>query len=345
MNHGGRILRFARERGLDFRQVTDFSANINPLGPSPRVLDAIRDALDLVRVYPHELAEPLVERISTALNVRRDWVLAGNGGTELLFFWLRVVRPRRALLFVPTFSEYRRALQGVGSEITVRALRSEDQFQLPRAVESDRVDAVIVTNPNNPSGAFMPPEEMAEWLAQFPRETSVFVDEAFIEFTLQPSITAHLGRFPNLWVLRSMTKFHAIPGIRAGCLLGSGVPALMAFREPWQMSALAANAAIAALDDLAHQEATAQLIQKERLWLWKQLWRIPAIEPFPTAANFYLARFRRAGDLDRLIESLLEDNILIRDCRGTEGLNGEYFRFAIRTRPENKRLLAHLEKL
>ena len=343
MNHGGRVLEFARERGVDFRDVVDFSANINPLGPSPRVIERMRGVLDRARVYPHEFADELIGGLSKVLGVRREWILAGNGATDLIFFWLRVVRPRRVLLFVPAFSEYRKALRSAGCETIVHRLRPEDQFRLPRVVDSERCDAVILTNPNNPSGAFTPPEEMAEWLAQFGPQTNVFVDEAFVEFTAQPSLVNQAARLPQVWVLRSMTKFHAIPGIRVGFLVGSGVPRLMVHREPWQVNVIAEEAGLTAIDDDAHHEATLQLIQKERLWVWKQLWNLKNLEPFPSAANFYLARCRNAGDLDRLQERLRADNILIRDCRGTEGLDGDYFRFAIRTRPENERLIRHME--
>lgn len=345
MNHGGRVFEFARERAIDFRDVLDFSASINPLGPSPRVIERLRDVLDRARVYPHEFADELAGRLSEVLAVRREWILPGNGATDLIFFWLRVMRPRQALLFVPTFSEYRKALRSIGCATAVHRLRPEDQFRLPRFVDAGQFDAVILTNPNNPSGAFTPPEEMAEWLAQFGRETNIFLDEAFVEFTAQPSLATQVERLPNLWVLRSMTKFHAIPGLRAGFLAGSRMPSLMLHREPWQVNALAEAAALAALEDQSHRELTLQLIQKERLWFWKKLWNLEAIEPFPTAANFYLVRCRRAGDLDQLQEWLRADNILIRDCRGTEGLDGDYFRFAIRTRPENERLIEHMARL
>ena len=82
-----------------------------------------------------------------------------------------------------------------------------------------------------------------------------------------------------------------------------------------------------------------------RYWLWKQLQSVPGIHAFSSAANFFFARCECAATLDRLIESLIEQRILIRDCRGTEGLDGAYFRFAIRTRPENSRLLEHLREL
>jgi threonine-phosphate decarboxylase len=342
-DHGGRALAFARERNLDYRKVLDFSANINPLGPSPKAIAAIRDALDLIALYPDENAASLARRLSEQLQVAPDWILPGNGATELLYFWLRVLRPRSATLIVPTFSEYRRAIEGLGIETVIVALKQEDDFRLPAIGPS--TEAVILTNPNNPSGAYAPPDFMRDWLRQIPPSTLVLVDEAFVEFTAQPSLVRAVKEFPNLWVLRSMTKFYAIPGLRLGYLVGSGAPSIARHREPWQVNSLAEIAGVASLDDVPHAEASMQVVQKERIWLWKQLQEFRRIKVFPTSANFFLARLESDADLDRLIASLAEDGILIRDCRRVEGLQGPYFRFAIKTRPDNIRLLDGLRAL
>ncbi len=105
VTHGGRALAFARERNIDYREVLDFSANINPLGPSPMALAAIRESLDLVQVYPEEVSSRLTCRLSERLHVSPEDIVPGNGATELLYFWLRIIRPRNATLIVPTFSE------------------------------------------------------------------------------------------------------------------------------------------------------------------------------------------------------------------------------------------------
>jgi threonine-phosphate decarboxylase len=342
-DHGGRVLAFARERNLDYRKVLDFSANINPLGPSAKAVAAIRDALDTITVYPDENASHLTHCLSEHLHVPNGCILPGNGATELLYFWLRVLRPRSVSLVVPTFSEYRRALQSTGIETTSLRLNPEDDFRLPAIAPS--TDAVILTNPNNPSGAYAPPDFMREWLRQIPPSTMVLADEAFVEFTAQASLVRHIQEFPNLWVLRSMTKFYAIPGLRLGYLASANAASITRFREPWQVNNLAEIAGVASLNDTAHAESSMQVIQKERIWLWKQLHETSRIKVFPTSANFFLARLESDAELDRLIARLADNGILIRDCRSVEGLNGPYFRFAIKTRPDNIRLLDHLRTL
>src|SRR5207253_6442197 len=167
-------------------------------------------------------------------------------------------------------------------------LRPEDDFRLPPTPVD--TDVVILTNPNNPTGSYAPPEEMFEWIGRFPSSTHIFVDEAFVEFTAQPSLVRYIGRFPNLWILRSMTKFYAIPGLRLGYLAGAGVGTLVEYREPWQVNSLAELAGIASLEDRGYEEATLQLVQRERIWIWKQLRNIPFIRAFQTHANFFFAR-------------------------------------------------------
>jgi len=343
MMHGGQALKFAREHNLDYRQVLDFSASINPLGPSPKALEAIRQGIELVGLYPEEIPVRLTRHLSDRLRLPANTILPGNGATELLYFWLRTVRPRTAALFIPTFSEYRKALESVVAEVLPVVLHSEDWFRM-RPVRI-KADIVIITNPNNPAGSYAPAEEMLDWISTFSPSTQIFVDEAFVEFTAQPSLVHHIERFPNLWVLRSMTKFYALPGLRLGYLVGSGVQTLLRNREPWQVNTLAEIAAVASLEDHNYEGATMQLIQRERIWLWKELQSVAGIRAFPTSANFFLARCEREEKLDRLIATLSDAKILIRDCRGTEGLVGPYFRFAIRTRRENSRLLKHLREL
>ena len=341
--HGGRALMFAREHNVDYREVLDFSASINPLGPSPQAIAAIKDGADLIRVYPDEDPVRLIRCLSDRFNIPKDRLLAGNGATELLYFWLRAIRPSTATLIIPTFSEYRRALESVGAAVRTVQLDAGDHFRLkPAGIDTD---VVIVTNPNNPTGSYAPPEEMVDWISRINPSTQVFVDEAFVEFTAQPSIVRYIDRFRNLWVLRSMTKFYALPGLRLGYLVSSRIPEFRANREPWQVNTLAELAGIASLEDRGYEEATLQLIQRERLWLWKQLQAVPGIRGFPSDANFFLARCIRDGELDPFINKLAGARTLIRDCRSIEGLDGPYFRFAIRTREENSRLLLYMREL
>lgn len=343
VEHGGRALAFARAQNIDYRRVVDFSANINPLGPSPLAMAALRESLDMVQVYPDESPHRLIACLADEIHVSAETILAGNGATDLLYFWLRVTRPPTATLIVPTFSEYRRALQALSVAVNLLRVTPDNQFALP--VIPATTDLVILTNPNNPTGAYAPPEVMREWIQTVPESTQILLDEAFVEFTAQPSMVRDVMRYPNLWVLRSMTKFYAIPGLRLGYLVGQRVPSLLQFREPWQVNNLAEIAGIASLGDRQHSEKTMQFMQRERIWMWKQLQGVNHVRVFPTAANFFFASCDTDTQLDDLIARLADEHILIRDCRDIEGLDGPFFRFAIKSRPDNLRLLDHLRKL
>ncbi|PYS05114.1 MAG: hypothetical protein DMG16_00560 [Acidobacteria bacterium] len=343
LNHGGRALAFARERNLDYRDILDFSANINPLGPSPIAVAALRECLHTAAVYPEEIPTRFAQCLSDQLCIPANKILPGNGATELIYFWLRTKRPQTATLIVPTFSEYRRALESSGTAIKVTTLRPDHHFRLPTIQPVG--DVVILTNPNNPTGAYVPPEPLLEWLEQISVSTQILLDEAFIEFTGQPSMVRYIEKFPNLWVLRSMTKFYAIPGLRLGYLVGQGVPSLTQSREPWQVNNLAEIAGLTSLADLSYREASLQLVQRERIWLWKELHALAHVRAFPTAANFFFAGCDSDRMLDELIATLAEERILIRDCRSVEGVDGPCFRFAIRKRAENIRLLNYLRRI
>src|SRR3989442_2427445 len=193
VTHGGRALMFARQHKLDYREVLDFSANINPLGPSTKALEAIRHGLDLVRVYPDEKSLGLVRCLSNRLRVGVDTILPGNGATDLLYFWMRTIRPRTATLIIPTFSEYRLALEIVGTAIQTVQLDTGKQFRL--TVIPTSTDVVILTNPTNPTGSYVPPEEMLDWIAQFSPSPQIFFFEAFVEFSAQPSLVHYVERF------------------------------------------------------------------------------------------------------------------------------------------------------
>src|SRR5262249_10764611 len=156
--HGGRTLAFAREHNIDYCDILDFSANINPLGPSPKALDAIRQTLDSVRVYPEEMTAGLTRQLSGRIRVPSHTIRQVNDTSELLYFWRPGFRPGTPTLIVPTCSEYRKALESVGAEIHTICLEPSNPFRLPPVTTN--AETVIVTNPNNPTGAYVPPEEM-----------------------------------------------------------------------------------------------------------------------------------------------------------------------------------------
>ena len=345
--HGGNVFRVARERGWDWREILDFSANINPLGVPGSVRRAMKESLEKICHYPEVGAPELCRAASAAWGVSENQIIAGNGATELLYFLARALKPRRVHLVLPAFTEYRRAL--ADCEVTVTRCRAAEDYAMPLPrIASDvrryQPDLVLLTNPNNPTGGLMDPAELGHWLAEeLPPGTRAILDESFLDFTRETSLAKESARLPGLYVVRSLTKFYALPGLRLGCMIASedNVRELEKVREPWQTSVLAEQAGVAALRDNGYRRRSLELIETGRSRIEERLKRIEGLRAVPPAANFLLVHCDcSVPDLQAF---LLPHKILIRDLTNVEGVEGNAFRIAIRTHEENARLLALLE--
>ncbi len=308
MTHGGNLFAICRERGWDWREVLDLSASINPLGPAPGVREAIVAAVERIVHYPERMAPVLAAKLAETWGVEPEQILLGNGATELIHFLARVWPDEAMTLAVPTFNEFHRAWP------RARCCRFED---LPPE------GRVVVTQPNNPTGEG---RDLGGW------SRPGLVDESFIEFSERPSLVGLTRERRDLLVLRSLTKFYALPGLRVGALVGhpQTMAPLRERREPWQVNALAEAAALAALADREWAERSRHVVAEERRWLG-----------VPTEANFYLFYTERATEMCRWF---LERKVILRDCTGWPGLERPAVRIAIRTRPENCRVVAMLRE-
>ena len=311
ITHGGTVFAVARERGLPWRDVLDFSASINPLGPAPGVRAAITDALDEIVHYPDPYASRLVAALAAEWDIEPACILAGNGATDLIHFFARTMNGQRATLVVPTFSEFHRAWPEA-AHVGVDDVWPDDGL-------------LVLTNPNNPLGHAVPVHD---------RAGLTLVDESFLEFTDLPTAIGS-----GIVVLRSLTKFQAIPGLRVGALAGPAelMQRLRLRREPWQVNVLAEAAALAALRDRDHAHRTREFVRQESRRLVAEMSAIRGVQPLTPAANYVFARLSYPAA--RLADHLMDRGMLIRVCTGMPGVAGEAVRFAIRTREENNRLI------
>jgi threonine-phosphate decarboxylase len=322
--HGGRLFAIARARGWDWREILDFSASINPLGPSPAVFEAIRSAAPEIAHYPESHPHELIDALSSAWSVNPDTILLGNGATELIHFLGTVYRNDPVTLCVPVFSEFHRVFPEAARVPVTK----------PELWPASGV--TVITRPVNPTGELI---SCAAWFGR--TRHPVIVDESFIEFTEALSLTALVATRPNLIVLRSLTKFYGIPGLRMGAVVAS--PDFIArwkeLRDPWSVNVLAIRAAYAALADREHSRRTLEAVRTEREWLSRELVTIKGVSVWPGAANFAFAVLPYTATN---LTAFLEDRkMLIRDCTGWPGIEGcNAVRVAVRTRPENERLIA-----
>ncbi len=318
LDHGGNIFAVAREHGWDWRDVLDFSASINPLGPAPGVHAAICSAINRIGHYPEREPVRLRRALAELWGIDEEQILLGNGATELIFFAARVLGDREVTLALPVFSEFHRAFPN--ARITSLA----DASQWPKS------GLLVLTRPANPTGCTLDLDTLRD------RKSSLLIDESFIEFSGKPSAVT----LPNPpFVLRSLTKFYALPGLRLGALIASRdtVRKWRQLREPWQVNVLAEEAALAGLADTEHSARSIEFVRSERAWLHAQLQSIQGIQPRESDANFiYVQLSYRALTLSQF---LLSHKILIRNCTDWPGLAEEAVRIAVRPRDENERLL------
>ncbi len=343
--HGGNIHRFAAAQGRPLADILDLSASINPLGVPASVERALRENAGLLVHYPEPFAEGLGRDIEDMLGLDEGTVLCGNGSTELIYLLVRVLAPRRVLMTAPTFSEYERACamqQGCG--VVTLPLSADDGFRtdpdrFARALAGCQM--AFLCNPNNPTGGLLEREQVL-MIADAAEAAGcvLVVDEAFIDLAAGASVASDVASRGSIVVLRSLTKFYAIPGLRIGYAV---VPRRLRDRlregkEPWTVNAFAQAAARAALRDQPYRERSLALFREEKRFLEQRFSEL-GIAFFPSAANFYLLRLE---DGPGMAAALREKGILVRDCSNFDGLDRSYVRVAVRTRPENERLLMEL---
>lgn len=350
--HGGNVYQTAPHG----KKWLDFSANINPLGLAPSVRQALNAHLENIVHYPDPAGTALRRALGAVYPLAPESVLLGNGAAELFYLYMHTFRPRRVLLPVPSFGEYERAAQAVGAAVRYAVLREEDGFAFPweelrRAC--GQVDCIVLGNPNNPTGTLAPAGKLLDLIGRAARKgTDILVDESFLDFRddeASYSVLSQAGKQENLFVIRSLTKFYALPGLRLG--FGAAAPTRCALMEKhkdcWNVNVLAQYAGVAALADTAYQTASRRLVAQERDWLYGQMAALPALHVYRPAVNFIFWKLTDpAGKVSDLAAALRREGILIRDCANYPSLTAAYGRNAVRPHEENKRFMHVLrEKL
>lgn len=351
--HGGNVTKAARKYELPLKDITDFSANINPLGPSRKLLSSITKNLDLLSNYPDPDCTELKAELAAYLGIKEERLLMGNGAAELVYLLVRILKCRRAIIPVPTFSEYALAVLCQGGEVLELPMSEASGFKLPvdEIIESlPDADLLVICNPNNPTGRLSGRKTILNIIEKaYMHGVMVLLDEAFMDFVPRRelfSVIKMAGQQPNLAVLYSMTKFFGIPGLRLGAIAGPEelLSRMNAAKDPWNVNILAQVAGIAGLKDYEHMEDTCRTVNCEKEYLFRQLASLPGVRPFPPAANFILADVTGSGFTSvELTELLGRRGVLVRECSDFNGLAGRFLRLAVKTRPENEKLLAALK--
>jgi len=378
--HGGNIYKVFREKNI--KEILDYSSNINPYGIPESLKSRIIKNLEILERYPDPDYVELREKLANLNNVNLSDIILGNGATEIIFLFMKVINPKKILIVSPTFGEYERAVKAVGTsrnsidlscsddnknienkeiEIEYFELKESDDFKLNignlKNELEKKYDLLIICNPNNPTGKFLKLAQTEEILKECNKyDTKLFIDEAFIEFLadgMKESIINTEENKKNLFVTRAFTKFFAIPGLR----LGYGMyfdkeleQKISEKKEPWSVNNIAELAGLTVLDDTEYIEKTLKWITKEKIYMYEKLNEISGIKVYETEVNFITGKiyenlFSEGINVKILREKMLEQGILIRDASNFNFLDERFFRLAIKDRASNERVIEAMKEI
>ena len=363
--HGGNIFKFAHEHHINPSDVCDFSANINPLGPSQRGLSALEAQLRYISHYPDATNDDVLNTIADTYGMNKNQIVVGNGAAELLYAICRLPGYTGAFVPAPGFSEYKEALEA--SQIPVRDIyyrpRVDDNgkpyFEVPYlALETFSAELkgqdgriiVFLGNPNNPDGTLLDKNHIRTLASMLKDSNSLLViDESFIDFvgndTLQDneySMRSLVNEFDNIIVVHSFTKFYAIPGLRIGAAFSNPhiINQLNTFIPTWSVNTLAQAYTQSALNDVEYVKWTKQVLHEEQHYMYNALDAIAGITVYPPSANFILFHIEQEGvTADSINEALKKHNMIVRNCDSYMGLNSQWVRVAIKDHDNNVRLV------
>lgn len=325
----------------------DFSVNTNPLGVPERVKMAMHEAVGHSNQYPDIRAAKLRLAVSRMLEAPEEYLLFGNGTSELFLAIIHGIMPKKTVIPVPSFSGYEYAARAGGGEIIFYETKEEEYFAITGELYGflpDDVDLIFLSNPNNPTGR-LTDRELLRKLLGLCRDRGMYVvlDESFNgfcgkEFSMLPEVE----EFENLILVRALTKIFSIPGVRLGYLICSNRELRHTIQRQlpeWNLSCFAQAAGCACATQLEFAAIASYIVQNERCFLEKGLKEME-FQVFPSEANFILFYSEK-----RLYEPLLERGLLIRDCSNFRGLRQGFYRVAVKTRKENKLLLKAIREI
>lgn len=362
--HGGNIYKIFREKNID--KILDYSSNINPYGLPENLKKEIFEKLFVLERYPDPDYIELREKIAEKNNLNIENIIVGNGATEIIFLFMKILSPKKVLIVSPTFGEYERAIKAStlandNLEINYFELKEAENFVLNiKNLETElenNYDLLILCNPNNPTGQFLKLKKLEEILKICEQKnTKLFVDEAFVEFVEDwenESIINSKENKENLFVIRAFTKFFAIPGLRLGygiCFNNNLLKKMLEKKEPWSVNNIADLAGQTVLDDENYIQKTKEWIKDQKKYMYENLNKIEGLRAYKTEVNFILLKIEdnlleKGLDVKNLRKKMLEKGILIRDASNFIYLDKHYFRLAIKDKLNNEKVIETLTSI
>lgn len=335
----------------------DFSGPVNFLGPSPKAVEAVKQNAKLIRFYPDPNPVELRQKVAAYVGhgVEAENIILGNGSIELIYMLTEVFPCNfKAIIPVPSFTEYEKAVLRVGGEAVFVQLPSNfalNTENVKKAVTED-TRIIYICNPHSPSGMLYSKTTILD-LAEFCQKKSInlSVDENYIEFAEkgeETTVAGYVKKYEKLFVIRSVTKFYGMPGIRFGYGIAAEglIDTLQTVRQPWSINGLAGCATLAAFEDREFIENTKRTITKEKAEFARILTEIGGLQVFPSETNFLLVKILNPKlTSTALREELGKEGLLIRDCSTFVGLDNSYFRVTVRSAEDNLKLIGIMKKI
>ncbi len=350
--HGSDLEKIEKIYGIRKEDIVSFSANVNPLGVSPLLKRDLASKLDVISTYPDREYTQLRKVIAAYTGASPESILVGNGSTELITLFIKMIAPKKAMIIGPTYSEYERELSLSGGVSIYYPLNEENGFDLdPERLSGaldGSIDMLIICNPNNPTSSAIKRDRMRLILdACKINGIFVLVDETYIEFAEDYDGISSIpltSAYDNLCLLRGVSKFFAAPGLRLGYAI-CGDTHLMndigKIKDPWTVSSLAEIAGQLMFKDADYIKQTKELISSERARVCSILKSTDGIKVYDPVANFVLCRITKENvDADILFDNAIRKNLMIRNCSSFPFLDNKYFRICFMSPQDNDRLLA-----
>lgn len=331
-------------RELGIREIIKLASNENSLGPSPKVVRAIRKGVSRINRYPDGSCFELKKKLAGKLGFPESSIVVGNGSDEIITFALRAFVEEKDEVIVahPSFLIYEIAAKICAADI-VKVPLNNFRYDLKKMKEAvgERTKMIFIANPDNPTGSYVTRQEVEEFLEGLPDNLIVYFDEAYFEFTKEladfPNSLSYLRK--NVIVTRSFSKAYGLAGLRVG--YGISRPEFVRYmnrvREPFNVNSLAQIAAIAALEDGARLEFVRKVVSEGKKYLYKSFDRL-GLAYVPSATNFILVDLKRPGE--EVFRQLLKLGIIVRDMRAWKLDN--FIRVTVGTMPENKKFIKAL---
>jgi histidinol-phosphate aminotransferase len=335
----------ARELGCEPSEIIKLASNENPLGPSPKAIEAMRDAIENAHLYPDGGAFYLRNAIAQKLDVTPDHILLGNGSNEIIELLAHAFLERGDAILTSehAFVAYKIIARVFGAQ-TIEAPSRDYGHDLDAMLGAitDRTELIFIANPNNPTGTLLSADAIERFITRLPPAVVVVFDEAYYEFVDRMPDTlryVHDGR--NVVTLRTFSKIHGLASLRVG--YGIAPPELIEVmhktRQPFNVSGVGQVAALAALADEEHQRETKRLVHEGRAFFEKEF-RTMKLSFVPSAANFVLVK---VGDGLAVFRALLQRKVIVRAMKGYN--LPEWIRITIGTMDQNQKCITALRQV